>query len=173
MWPLILADFPTDLSFDNQTLQCKNSELTDLYRAKNLKHSQMARQYNELRQRDQTEKIMAEAASKDVAQTLRSIDAARGHDGGLRHTTVSEHEDPTANFRLPKRRHDRNDSGQTRMEQLHPPHQRSGSSATGADQVGMPPPRTLPTTRIRSSFSSPCQGDVLADMNHSQSYKFW
>ncbi len=115
---------------------------------------------------------MVEAASKDVAPTLRSFDAARGHEAGHRYATLNEHDDPPVTLRLPKRRHDRNSSGHTGLGLLHP-HQRSGSSATCGDQVGMPPPKRLPTTRIRLSFSSHFQGDVPADTNASKSYKFW
>lgn len=87
--------------------------------------------------------MIAPAASKDVEQTLQSIASVRRPGAGFAKPGPRQDIQPTVRSSLAEGGNGPLEAGAGGIEQLHP-HQRSGNSAVGAAERGMPSTATLP-----------------------------
>ncbi|EXJ84593.1 hypothetical protein A1O3_05263 [Capronia epimyces CBS 606.96] len=143
--PATHSDLNGALTVDHKTLEHKYTELVDLYREKSRKHSQTQKLYDTLKRKCLADQSHGVVFNND-GQTLRSVNPLPQPAMARARTDLNEQSAQHQRF------NERTDlrGGPLRQgpEQLHP-HQRSGSSAYGGDQVGMPPPEKSRMTKPR------------------------
>ncbi|EXJ94291.1 hypothetical protein A1O1_02685 [Capronia coronata CBS 617.96] len=147
------------LSVDHKTLEHKYAELVDLYREKSRKHSQTQKLYDTLKKKCLVEQTHG-LVSNNPAQIHKPVNTIP--QPASARTRADQNQGPPQRPRLNERPGSRGGQIHHGPEQLHP-HQRSGSSAYGGDQVGMLPPERSRLAKTRLYFSFKYNRLLLTD----------
>lgn len=137
------ADKDSELTAELRELRRRYDELTRAYREKDRKLNQTQKLYSTLKQRAQAQNMIPSATlnvSKDVEQTVQSIESARRSDARFLKPELPRQDLRTST--LLKRTPQPMDGTQNSVELLT--HQRSGNSVAGSIQAEMSYTRATP-----------------------------
>ncbi|KAJ9626127.1 hypothetical protein H2204_010078 [Knufia peltigerae] len=147
------ADKDSELTAELRELRRRYDELTRAYREKDRKLNQTQKLYSTLKQRAQAQNMIPSATlnvSKDVEQTVQSIESARRSDARFLKPELPRQDLRTST--LLKRTPQPMDGTQNSVELLT--HQRSGNSVAGSIQAEMSYTRATPGFNLATFGSS-------------------